>query len=94
MPASKRRRLRLERAAAGSSGPLGSTSAGDPGIGKDDEERELESFLFGKPFVPSSAKGKAPNVELKYQNQSSGLEHVLDEEVSIMTLKIDNFFRY
>jgi U3 small nucleolar RNA-associated protein 18 len=86
MPASKRKRLRLARENAKSAGPLGSASAGDPDAGKDDEERELESFLFGKSFAPSNAKEKALNVESQPQpqNQSSGLEHMLDEEVSII----------
>lgn len=42
----------------GDSGPLGSSRRVWDDEDKDDEERRLESVLFGKPYVPSS-KGRA-----------------------------------
>lgn len=54
---------------------------------KDDEERELESILFGKSFVPSTkksnakGKGKASDANLNLEATNIGLDHVLDEDV-------------
>lgn len=43
--------------------PLGETREVDDDAEKDDEERRLESLLFGKPFVPrTGAKGKGKDI--------------------------------
>lgn len=87
MPASKRKRLRLARTVV--TAPLGASGSADQDAGKDDEERRLESLLFGKPFIPSGASsgdknGKGKETLGSSKPGPSGLEHVLDEDVSIV----------
>lgn len=69
--------------------PLG--SAAEPQEGKDDEERELESFLFGVPFTVSrNGKGKALLQDddlLVEPNRASELNHVADAEVSTLAAR-------
>ena len=94
MASTKRKRQKIHPPAS-SIAPLGSSSfvlAADPDASKDDEERELESVLFGKPFVRSAEVPKKA-VELnavdggKEQFRAGGeLDHVLDEDVSASTL--------
>lgn len=89
MAGTKRKRQKVE--SASSLAPLGSspfTLAPDTNAAKDDEEHELESLLFGTPFIPSTAAQKIvvrSNTLGSAEEQlgaSSGLDHVLDEDVS------------
>lgn len=66
--------------------------AADPDASKDDEERELESVLFGKSFVRSA---EVPKKAVESNAADSGkerfraggeLDHVLDEDVSASAL--------
>lgn len=85
MPKHSRKRQRTGRSGL----PLGSRVALTDDASKDDEERRLESMLFGTPFVPSG-KGKGPKGLLavddqeKYQVGDAGkeLEGLLDTDVS------------
>lgn len=50
---------------------------------KDDEERYLESVLFGVPFVPEARRDRVElESVLKEHVGGSGLEHVMDNDVS------------
>lgn len=87
MAGNKRKRQKVETATA--TAPLGSDSfvpADVEDIEKDDEERELESVLFGTPFVPSiakSAKAKGKAVQRDDGPTATGLDHVMDEDVRL-----------
>jgi hypothetical protein len=89
MAGTKRKRQKVDTSTS-SLAPLGSSSfvlASDTDAAKDDEERELESRLFGKSFVPSTAahtiavRTSADGAK-EQLGASSGLDHVLDEDVS------------
>lgn len=57
--------------------PLGETREVDDDVEKDDEERRLESLLFGKPFVSRiGAKGKGKDVLVisEGEDEEDGLE--------------------
>lgn len=52
---------------------------------KDDEERRLESLLFGTPLTSSVVKGKQKVLDdaKKPAVENSGLDHLADSEVSL-----------
>ena len=85
-----RKRQRLEKATESDSLPLGARPSLTDDASKDDEERRLESLLFGTPFVPS---GKGKETILVVGNESDGgdeanaggaaeFEGLLDDDVS------------
>lgn len=89
MAGTKRKRQKINTSI--SIAPLGSDSfvlAPDTDAGKDDEERELESVLFGKPFVSSAADHKNDSrVDMidggkEQLGSGSGFDRVVDEDVS------------
>lgn len=59
MPKHSRKRQRTDKGSENYSQPLGAQTLLTDDASKDDEERRLESMLFGTPFVPSG-KGKGP----------------------------------
>ena len=69
--------------------PLGTAVALTDDASKDDEERQLESLLFGKPFVPS---GKQKNLVVVSDDEDEGdggplgvdqeLQNLTDADVS------------
>ena len=85
-----RKRQRLEKATESGPLPLGARTSLTDNASKDDEERRLESLLFGTPFVPS---GKGKDTVLVVGNESDGgdeasaggaaeFEGLLDDDVS------------
>lgn len=90
MPKHSRKRQRTDKGSENYSQPLGARTLLTDDASKDDEERRLESMLFGTPFVPSG-KGKGPkdlivvdDDEENETGQDAGreLEGLLDTDVS------------
>lgn len=84
MPKHSRKRQKTK---AGEIQPLGAQISVADDVDKDDEERQLESFLFGVPFVPSG-KGKENIFVLSEDEEEGGkvtagkeTENLADEEV-------------
>ena len=84
-----RKRQRKDRPAHESVAPLGTTVLLDEDADKDDEERKLESLLFGKPFVSASGRRNEvttiEGVEEEYGGadvNTAELEGMLDSDVS------------
>ncbi len=82
-----RKRQRKDKPAHESFAPLGTAFLLDDDADKDDEERRLESLLFGKPLV-SSRRSKVSAIE-DVAEEGSGvdvtaaeLEGLLDSDVS------------
>lgn len=63
--------------------PVGSVSGVRRGKNdKDNEERYLESVLFGVPYVPETVNDRLDLEEVsKIDVAGSGLEHVMDQDV-------------
>lgn len=90
MPKHSRKRQRTDKGSETHSQPLGARVSLTDDATKDDEERRLESMLFGTPFVPSG-KGKGPkdlilvddDAEDEFgQENGRELEGLLDTDVS------------
>lgn len=87
MPGNKRKKQRIDDSKTAA--PLGSEplSFSVDFEEKDDEERELESILFGKSSVASTSRSKAKGKEksldpgMEMGTTNLGLDHVLDEDV-------------
>ena len=82
-----RKRQRKDRPAQKSVAPLGTAALLDDDADKDDEERRLESLLFGKPFVSGRGKGVTAieDVQEEYDGAdvtAAELEGILDSDVS------------
>ena len=80
------KRQRKDRPAQESVAPLG-TALLDDDTDKDDDERKLESLLFGKPFVSRRGKGVTAieDVQEEYDGAdvtAAELEGILDSDVS------------
>lgn len=80
-----RKKLKTENSAV----PLGSQTALTDDMNKDDEERRLESLLFGVPFVQST-KGHESRLVISDGEEEEGpleggmeLQNMLDTDVSL-----------
>ena len=81
-----RKRQRTDAAASESAQPLGSRTALADGA-KDDEERRLESLLFGVPFVPSDDgedDGEEPGQGGEDAGMGKELDGLLDTDVCLV----------
>ena len=82
-----RKRQRKDKPAHKSFAPLGTKVLLDDDADKDDEERRLESLLFGKPLV-SGRKSKVTAIEDVSEDEdgvevaAAELEGMLDSDVS------------
>ena len=83
-----RKRQRKDRPAHESVAPLGTATLLDDDADKDDEERRLESLLFGQPFVSGRGRTVAA-IEDAEEEEDGGadvttaeLEGMLDSDVS------------
>jgi U3 small nucleolar RNA-associated protein 18 len=82
-----RKRLRKDKPAHKSFAPLGTAVLLDDDADKDDEERRLESLLFGKPLV-SGRRSKVTTIEDVSEDgdgvdaTAAELEGMLDSDVS------------
>jgi U3 small nucleolar RNA-associated protein 18 len=82
-----RKRQRKDRPAQDSVAPLGTALLGDD-ADKDDDERKLESLLFGKPFVSSGRRNEVTAIEDVEEGYGGAdvataeLEGMLDSDVS------------
>ena len=82
-----RKRQRKDKPAHKSFAPLGTAVLLDDDADKDDEERRLESLLFGKPLVPGR-RSKATAIEDVSEEDdgidatAAELEGMLDSDVS------------
>ena len=88
-----RKRQRKDRPAQKSVTPLGTAALLDDDADKDDDERKLESLLFGKPFVSASGRRNEvtaiEDVEEGYDGAdvtTAELEGMLDSDVSYRLL--------
>ena len=82
-----RKRLRKDKSAHERAIPLGAAALLDDEIDKDDEERKLESLLFGKPPVARRERRTAYEVEVSGSDDdvevnAAELEGLLDADVS------------
>ena len=85
-----RKRQRKDRPAHESVAPLGTATLLDDDADKDDEERRLESLLFGRPFVSGRGRGVAAIEDGEEDKDDDGgadvitaeLEGMLDSDVS------------
>jgi U3 small nucleolar RNA-associated protein 18 len=82
-----RKRQRKDRPTQESAVPLGTKALLDSDVDKDDDERRLESLLFGKPFVARRGNNVAvidsPEVEDEGVDViAAELEGLLDSDVS------------
>lgn len=92
MPKHARKKQRLESEVQ----PLGSVLHLDENADKDDEERRLESLLFGSDFKPSGkGKGREANFlvvsddedgEDLLEGAGNAMEHLQDADVSTVVL--------
>lgn len=85
-----RKRQKTEKLGDSGMQPLGAQISVIDDANKDDEERRLESLLFGVPFAPSGTRNRgilAVSDEEEGEDDKSGikgkeLEHLLDTDVS------------
>ncbi|EPQ61287.1 WD40 repeat-like protein [Gloeophyllum trabeum ATCC 11539] len=83
-----RKRQRTGRAQHEEVHPLGTVASTHDDAGKDDEERRLESMLFGTPYVPSQKQNKNILVvsdedgeDVQEERGGRELEHLLDTDL-------------
>jgi len=83
-----RKRQRKDRPAHGSVAPLGTATLLDDDADKDDDERRLESLLFGWPFVSGRGRSVAAIEDVEEEKDGGAdvttaeLEGMLDSDVS------------
>ena len=72
--------------------PLGTAAALTDDASKDDEERQLESLLFGKPFVPASGKQENTDRRDEDDDDDEGGPLGVDQELQNLTdADVSNF---
>ncbi|KAI0045734.1 WD40 repeat-like protein [Auriscalpium vulgare] len=85
-----RKRQRTAKVPTGDVVPLGAALNVADDAGKDDEERRLESMLFGKPYIPSD-EGKDRVITVADDEEDEDVDEDVDPELEGM-LDTDLFF--